>query len=131
MADDATSLLDRIRALVVEETSGAPDGLLGRIEHTLTDGYAQALALEGERLRLEKEIGAVVARLRQGDDVATLVALAGRRDAASRDLTRLRELLELLSQRAEAVRGTLERRRALHEAASDGVDGGLDPVLDL
>lgn len=43
--DDAR-LLDEIRLLLV--ATPAPD----RVEHTLTDGYARALALEAERSRL-------------------------------------------------------------------------------
>ena len=48
-----TDLLDRISALLGDST-----GDLDTIEHTLTDGYARALALEAERWRLERRVAA-------------------------------------------------------------------------
>jgi hypothetical protein len=131
MMDDLTSLLDRIAALVDERTDGAPERLLGRIENTLTDGYAQALALEGEVLRTEKEIALAVARIRGGGDVTRLATLADRRGAAERELERLRARLQALSRRAERVRRNGSGPAALDETASDGVDRRLNPILDL
>jgi hypothetical protein len=112
MADDATSLLDRIAALVDEQTDDAPERLLGRIEHTLTDGYAQALALEGEALRVGNEIRLAVARIERGDDVAPLALLTDRLAAIEGDLERLRARLRTLSRRAERVRGSASRPAA-------------------
>ena len=83
-----------------------PDRLLARLEHTLTDGYAYALLLEGESLRLEREIGQAFAG--SGDPHARLAGLADRRAAALRDLRRLRELLEALRSRTDRVRQTAE-----------------------
>ena len=48
MTDDLPLLIDRLRFLVDH-----PGDELGAIEHTLTDGYARALALEAERRRAE------------------------------------------------------------------------------
>lgn len=131
MADDLTSLLDRITALVDERTDGAPEGLLGTIENTLTDGYAQALALEGEILRVEKEIGLAVARIKRGDDVTPLVTLGHRLFAAEQELNRLRARLETLRRRADDVRDSAAGGATLDEPAPHGVHGRLDPVLDL
>jgi hypothetical protein len=131
MMDDLTSLLDRIAALVDERTDGAPERLLGRIENTLTDGYAQALALEAEVLRVEKEIGLAVARIKRGDDVTPLVTLADRLSAAERELERLRARLETLRRRAEDVRGSASRPDELDDPAPHRVHGRLDPVFDL
>ena len=43
----------------IEELLGAEEPTLARMEDTLTEGYAQALALEAERWRLERRIGEV------------------------------------------------------------------------
>jgi hypothetical protein len=78
---------------------------LERIERTLTDGYAHALSLEGEQLRLERRI-AQVARM-HGDDGARLgelASLTGRLDGVMSDLGRLRALLMDLRHRADELR---------------------------
>jgi hypothetical protein len=48
----AAPMVDQIEALLE-----ADDSTLARVEDTLTAGYARALALEGEVLRLERELG--------------------------------------------------------------------------
>ena len=42
---------------------------LAQIERTLTDGYAHALELEGEKLRLEKRVTEITQRIDHGDSV--------------------------------------------------------------
>jgi hypothetical protein len=82
---------------------------LDAIERTLTDGYAKALSLEGERLRLEKRIGEVVATIGAEDATSKaheLSALSKRLEASDDDLTRLRGLLAELRAHADAVRAT-------------------------
>src|SRR5438552_1518998 len=106
MGDDAM-LLERIRELVDEPVGAERAGLLARIEHTLTDGYARALALEGERLRLERRIGEVAAQIRHGDGerkALEISALATRLSDADGDLTQLRGELQTLRRRASLVR---------------------------
>jgi hypothetical protein len=106
MGDD-DMLLERIRELVDEPVGAEPDGLLARIEHTLTDGYARALALEGERLRLERRIGEVAGELRHGDSerkAQEISALATRLSSAGGDLAQLRAELSTLRRRASLVR---------------------------
>ena len=51
MTDDLSLLIDRLRFLVDH-----PGDELGAVEHTLTDGYARALALEAERRRAEARV---------------------------------------------------------------------------
>ena len=109
LADDSTALLDEIRSLIDAPFGGERAPFLARIEHTLTDGYARALALEAERLRLERRIGEVAARL--GDEDADdelgrkeLSVLVRRLSSADGDLARLRSLLASLRERANAVR---------------------------
>jgi hypothetical protein len=94
---DLPSLLLRIQALVDGGADDPPEQLLERVEHTLTDGYAQALALEGERLRLERELANGLP-----DDRAAEVRR--RLDANASELRGLRELLGGLRLRAQHVR---------------------------
>lgn len=76
------------------------------LERTLTDGYASALTLEAERLRLERRIGEVAAGLHtpSGDGkTEELADLSLRLSEASSDLRRLRELLVQLRQRVSTA----------------------------
>jgi hypothetical protein len=106
MVLDLTGLLEQIDA-VLEETSPSDDPDVDRIEHTLTDGYARALQIEGERWRLERKIGEV-ARMIAGGDAADraeeLSELAQRLASANGDLRTLRSRLLELRQHADAVR---------------------------
>ncbi len=91
---DLSSLLLRIQALVDGQADDPPDRLLERVEHTLTDGYAQALALEGERLRLRRTLDEGAPR----EDVRRRLA------TNEHDLRLLRTQLAGLRLRAQAVR---------------------------
>jgi len=98
---------DDIRDLLESPRHGEDAPSLDHIEHTLTSGYARALALEAERLRLERKLAAVASRL--GDsaddaDAAELAQLGQRLSVADHDLGRLRSLLVLLRGRANEVR---------------------------
>ena len=106
MGDDAV-LLERIRELVDEPVGAERAGLLERMEHTLTDGYAHALALEAERLRIERRMREVASQLEQGDSkrkAEEISALSRRLSDAARELARLRGMLQSLRQRAALVR---------------------------
>src|SRR4051794_35328476 len=99
---DESMLLERIRELVDEPVGSERDSLLARIEHTLTDGYARALALEAERLRLERRIGEVAGEIRHGDSeqkAQEISVLASRLSDADGDLARLRGELQTLRRR--------------------------------
>ncbi|MDQ3857980.1 MAG: hypothetical protein M3327_05965 [Actinomycetota bacterium] len=104
MASDLASLVDRITHLVDEPGEDDPDRLLERMEHTLTDGYAHALALEGESIRIERQIGRAVALIHEADSTERLPALANRLASTERELRRLRELLVALRRRTERLR---------------------------
>src|SRR5512133_3602226 len=97
---------DEIRHLLAAPTTGAGAPTLATIEHTLTAGYAEALALEAERWRTERQITELAARL--GEDAAAraheLAGLGRRMSAADSELTGLRCLLDALRDRAAAVR---------------------------
>ena len=59
---------DALLAKIKAELAGSRRDL-AQVERTLTDGYAQALTLEAERLRLLRRLGSLAATL-EGDDVA-------------------------------------------------------------
>jgi hypothetical protein len=103
---DLAPLLDRIRLLAEEPLDAPAERLLDRMEHTLTDGYALALALEGQSLRIEKEIAVTLARVKDGGASTGLEALADRLAATERDLRSLRAHLASLRIRTETVRAT-------------------------
>jgi hypothetical protein len=89
-----TTTLDSIQELL----DGAPAPSLASLEGKLTAGYAQALTIEGERLRLERELRALVrapgppTRHR----AAAISDLGLRVDDADRRLRQLRRLLASL-----------------------------------
>jgi hypothetical protein len=76
---------------------------LDRVEQTLTDGYAHALQLEGERWRLQRRLGEIAASLDTGG-TRELPRLARRLSTTDVDLARLRGMLSTLKRRAEEVR---------------------------
>ena len=93
-----------------EAGAGAPS--LDRIEDTLTAGYAQALALEAERWRIERRLGEVARGVdggRNGDLAAELRGLAARLTSADGELIRLRTLLGSLRDRARTLRSAVPR----------------------
>jgi chromosome segregation ATPase len=91
-------MLDEIQELLTAESP-----TLDNLESTLTDGYAQALALEAERLRLERRLGEVA---REGSrDLAEELSSIGRRlNSTDDELERLRTLLGTLHERARSAR---------------------------
>ncbi len=78
-----------------------------RIEDTLTAGYAVALTLEAERLRIERRIAEVAAKLGGEESVPSTKELAGlseRLSKADNELVRLRTALVTLKNQARAAR---------------------------
>ena len=80
--------MQRIEALLAAPASGEAAPSLANMEETLTEGYAQALALEAERSRVTDE----------------LVNLANRLTSADVELGALRALLDRLQARTRALR---------------------------
>ena len=97
---------DEIRQLLASPATGPGAPTLAAIEHTLTAGYAEALALEAERWRVERRVGEVAALLGDGDAARAdeLAGLGRRLSARDRELTGLRALLDELRDRAAEVR---------------------------
>ena len=95
-------VLERIDALLGE----APP--VPELERTLTDGYATALALEGERIRIDRRMDGVAASIEEDPDGAKeLSALAERRARVDSELRHLRERLGLLKQRMRELRAAV------------------------
>ena len=105
-------LRDEIAELLRLPENGAGAPSLAAIESTLTDGYAEALALEAERLRIERRLGEVA---RDAGDVsahsvaAELADLTERLDSADGELARLRSLLRNLQARRRHARASSRR----------------------
>jgi hypothetical protein len=81
-------VLKRIEEMLEAPTDGAAAPSLARMEETLTEGYAEALALEAERSRATDE----------------LVTLATRLTYADVELGKLRSQLDRLQARTRALR---------------------------
>lgn len=93
MSEDLSMLLDRIHKLVhgPAETE-EPDA--DAVELTLTDGYARALALGGERLRVDARIRQLAGSDGHAADLRGLKARVGALDA---ELAELRRALAVLA----------------------------------
>jgi hypothetical protein len=103
-------LLDQIDALLEDGMSPAEPQVVLRIERTLTDGYASALALEAERLRIERQIEGVTVAINSGDSQSRaneLSLLSRRRAKLDGELAYLRDRLRLLRGRARELRAML------------------------
>jgi hypothetical protein len=104
---ETAPLYEEIRALLDEPSGAEETGFLDRLEHTLTDGYARALELEAERVRLERRMGELAEGLHEASGeghAAELATVARRLNDAEAELSRLRDALGSLRARARAVR---------------------------
>jgi hypothetical protein len=100
-----TVLLDRIETLLDGPSYGEDEPTLERLESTLTDGYAQALQLESDRLKIARRIGEVAASAAAAEAKAEeLASLTLRLETTGIELDELRRRLASLSTRARAVR---------------------------
>jgi hypothetical protein len=87
----------------IEELLSADEPTLEHVEDTLTEGYANALTLEAERLRLQRRIGEV-ARTATRDHADELRSLGARLTDADGELEQLRAVLGTLYDRARLMR---------------------------
>jgi hypothetical protein len=101
MAARRDIVIERIRTLLAALNKGNATPSRERIESTLTEGYAEALALDGERLRLERKIDDVTAHLASGgrSRLEELQRVMARLESTEQDLADLRELLSSLRNR--------------------------------
>jgi hypothetical protein len=94
------AVLTEIRSLL-DVPAGADAPSREEVEHTLTSGYAYALALEGERLRIERRLRALLrSRAEGGPDADDVSDLTGSLEHADEELAGVRALLSSL--RAQA-----------------------------
>jgi hypothetical protein len=99
-------LRDEIAELLRMPENGAGAPSLDTIESTLTHGYAEKLALEAERSRIERRLGEVArdaGEVSAHSTAAELAKLSERLETADEELARLRTLLHNLQ--------TVRRRR--------------------
>jgi chromosome segregation ATPase len=109
-----TVLFDRIETLLDEPHCGEDEPTLERLESTLTDGYAQALQLESDRMKIERRISEVAGSSAAADaKVEELASLTRRLSTTGRELDRLRQLLATLRMRARAVRDRISPQHSL------------------
>ena len=94
------AVLTEIRSLLdVPEGTAAPSR--AEVEHTLTSGYAYALALEGESLRLESRLRTLLRTGDSGKAAADEVAeLTSRLAHTDQELAGVRALLSSLRSQA-------------------------------
>ena len=102
MAERFDNVIQRVRALLgaLDEGNGVPSR--ERIEATLTEGYAAALTLDGERLRLERRMDEVTAHVAhgRGGRVKEMQSVLEELEATEKNLAELRDLLATLRDRA-------------------------------
>jgi hypothetical protein len=99
-------LLEEIAALLAEAEEGDDPA---RLERTLTDGYARMLTLEGERRRLQNEIGKLTVSVGDADaaDRRRLASLIRQVKRQEGDLGTLRALLRRLRSRYSSAVSSL------------------------
>ncbi len=104
MADDLSLLHERIRALLASDADGM--GLpRAEIEPTLTEGYARALELDAESLRLEQRIERLTREVAGGQEVrsgqfSALLRAMHEAEARSAELRAVLESLRRLAAKA-------------------------------
>ena len=101
------ALLDEIDELLAEPSPTEEPATLARLERTLTDGYAHALSLEAERLRLERRMSELAGELHDGNreqKAEELVQVSRRISSAGDEIDQLRTTLAELRARARVVR---------------------------
>jgi len=103
------ALLEQIDQLLTAPDSTGEPATLARLERALTDGYAHALSLEAERLRLERRMTELAGELHDGNQeqkAHELVQVSRRITRAGAEIDSLRGTLSQLRARATAVRAT-------------------------
>jgi len=100
------ALFEQIDALLAEPAPREPDEL-ARLERTLTDGYAHALSLEAEQLRLQRRMTELAGELHDGNQeqkTEELVQVSRRTAGARTELETLRATLIQLRTRVRTAR---------------------------
>jgi len=101
------ALIEQIDELLAEPAETEEPATLARLERTVTDGYAYALALEAERYRLERRMSELAGELNDGNQelkTKELALVSDRLTSNATVLSALRGTLTQLRARATAVR---------------------------
>jgi len=98
------ALINDIRAAMQTPLEADATASRAHVERVLTDGYAHALVLEGERLQIERQIGAVTARIGAGGGKGLAGELSELSDRLSRTDRALRELRAQLASLRDRLR---------------------------
>jgi hypothetical protein len=109
--DALPSVLEQIDELLASPASAEEPNVIAHIERTLTDGYAHALSLEAERLRLERRMAELAAASDDGNpkrNARELAEVSGELSRNGAQLERLRGTLSQLRLRATAARASAE-----------------------
>jgi ABC-type phosphate transport system auxiliary subunit len=109
-ANPLPALLEQIDELLASPSPEEEPAMLARLERTLTDGYAYALSLEAERLRLERRMSELAGALDEGNKeqkTEELVQVSRRITTAHAEIEHLRCSLSELRARATAVRAAV------------------------
>jgi ABC-type phosphate transport system auxiliary subunit len=104
--DTIPALLEQIDELLADPSTEEP-ATLARLERTLTDGYAHALALEAERWRLERRMSELAGELDDDNQelkAKELACVSSRLSSNASMLASLRGTLSQLRARATEVR---------------------------
>ena len=107
VTNDQSAMFEQIEELLSAPAPGVDPPSLARIEDTLTEGYAQALALEAQRLRVERRLGELARRVNGHDPAGSageLAALSEQLTSTDGELVRLRAVLGVLRDRVRAER---------------------------
>ena len=105
--DGIPTLFEQIDELLAEPAPAHEPATRARLERTLTDGYAHALSLEAERLRLERRMSELAGELHDGNreqKAEELVQVSRRISRAGDEIDHLRTTLAELRARARVVR---------------------------
>jgi hypothetical protein len=97
-------LRDEITELLRTPECGAGAPSLDAVESKLTDGYAEALALDAERWRIERRLGEVARDVGDEADAREVARLSERLETTDGELERLRSLLRNLQARRRVLR---------------------------
>jgi hypothetical protein len=99
--DDLRPVIDRIRSLL-DGRAADPGGTLTGVENTLTDGYAVALELEADRLRIERRMSELALTVERPEQADELRGLAVRLIETEAHLVEIRAMLAELRREADS-----------------------------
>jgi ABC-type phosphate transport system auxiliary subunit len=102
-------LFEQIDELLAAPAQADEPATLALLERTLTDGYAHALSLEAERLRLERRMSELADELHDGNQeqkAEELVRVSRRISGTRAEVEHLRGTLTQLRDRARAARSS-------------------------